>query len=49
MDNRTIGQLISGFAVKAMGAALAIYVAVTVANYVANVFGAVNNGLSVLG
>jgi hypothetical protein len=49
MDSRTIGQLISGFAVKAMAAALALYVASEVAAYVTHVFGAVNSGLSVLG
>jgi hypothetical protein len=49
MDSRTIGQLISGFAVKAIAAGLAIYVAVTVAHYVTHVFSAVNNGLAVLG
>ena len=49
MESRIIGQLLSGFAVRLAGAALAIYVACEVGGYVAHVFGAVNNGLSVLG
>ena len=49
MDNRTIGLLISGFAVRLAAAAAAIYVGLTVYHYVAHVFGAVNHGLSVLG
>jgi hypothetical protein len=40
MDSRTIGTLISGFAVKAIGAGLAIYVAAQVYGYVSHVFGA---------
>lgn len=46
---RIIGLLISGFAVRAGGAVAAVYVAMTVAHYIANVFGQVNAGLSVLG
>jgi hypothetical protein len=49
MDNRTIGLLISGFAVRAASAAAAIYVGLTVYHYVVHVFSAVNGGLSVLG
>lgn len=48
MDSRIIGQLLSGFAVKAAGAALAIYVAVQVADYVTHVFSAVNAGMAAL-
>ena len=40
MDSRTIGQLISGFAIKAIGAGLALYVAAQVYGYVSHVFGA---------
>lgn len=42
---RIIGQLISGFAVRAAGALLALYVAAEVAGYVSHVFGVVNNAL----
>jgi hypothetical protein len=45
---RVFGLLFSGAVVRLAGAALAIYVAVTVGSYVANVFGVVNNALSVL-
>lgn len=48
MDNRTIGMLFTGFAVKAAAAAAAIYVAVTVGEYVHHVFTAVNAGLAVV-
>jgi hypothetical protein len=40
MESRIIGQLISGFAVKAIGAGLALYVAAQVYGYVSHVFAA---------
>jgi uncharacterized membrane protein YuzA (DUF378 family) len=40
MDSRTVAQLLSGFAVKAAGAALAIYIGVQAYDYVVHVFGA---------
>ena len=49
MDNRTIGLLISGFAVRLAAAAAAIYVGVSVYRYVDHVFTAVTHGLSVQG
>lgn len=49
MDNRIVASLITGFAVRAAAAAAAIYVAVTVGEYVHSVFTTVSHGLSVLG
>jgi hypothetical protein len=49
MDNRTLGLLISGLAVRAAAAAAAIYVALLVGHYVTHVFTAVNHSLVVLG
>jgi len=40
MESRIIGQLLTGFAVKLAGAALALYVAAQVAGYVHHVFAA---------
>jgi hypothetical protein len=40
MESRIIGQLLTGFAVRLAGAALALYVAAQVAGYVTHVFGA---------
>jgi hypothetical protein len=40
MESRIIGQLLAGFAVKAAGAALALYIAAQVYGYVTHVFGA---------
>lgn len=42
---RIIGNLIAGFAVRAGGAAAAIYVAITVGHYVQHVFSVVNTAL----
>lgn len=49
MDSRTIGQLIGGFAVKAIAVGLAIYVATTVGGYVYHVFTAVNVAMNTVG
>lgn len=49
MDSRDIGLLIGGFAVKAMGAALAIYVAISVGEYIINVFSVVNTAMNSVG
>lgn len=43
MDPRTIGQLISGFGAKVLAVGLAIWCAVEVIGYVADVFGQINN------
>lgn len=43
--NSTLARIAAGFAVKAAGIALAIYLAVTVAAYVTDVFSKVNNAL----
>jgi hypothetical protein len=48
MDNRTLGFLLTGFAVRAAAAAAAIYVAVTVGQYVYHVFTAVDTALNVV-
>lgn len=45
---RIVGLLISGASVRIGGAVAAIYVAVTVGNYVTDVFAHVNTALSVL-
>jgi hypothetical protein len=43
--NSILGRTVSGFAVKAAAAVLALYVAGQAWAYVAHVFGAVNNAL----
>lgn len=48
MDSRTIGQLIGGFAVKAIAIGFALYVALTVGGYVYHVFTAVNVAMNVV-
>jgi hypothetical protein len=48
MDSNTIAKLIGGFAVKAVAAGFAIYVAVTVGEYVHHVFTAVNVAMNVV-
>jgi hypothetical protein len=48
MDSRTIGQLIGGFAVKAIAAGFAIYVAVTAWSYVSHVFATVDAAMNVV-
>lgn len=45
---RIFGLLFSGFMVRLYGAALAVYVAVTVGSYVHHVFAAVNTALNVV-
>jgi hypothetical protein len=45
---RIVGMLFSGAMVRLYGAAIAIYVAVTVGRYITDVFGHVNAALSVL-
>ena len=44
-DNSILARLITGFAIKAIGCGLAIWVAVTVATYVTHVFTAVSTAL----